>query len=295
MTSCNCNRCKGKLHVVEMIDKTTISHEEINMLSHQYVAGLFDAEGCVYIQKHYQLSVKIVNTNLKVLKLIKNIYGGDLFFNNDNGKNGELKSWEWYIVSDNAIVFLKKINIFLIEKKKQVDLAIEYQENKSKNPLHLKVPIDEIEKREKFRKKINELKYVTFSEKISTISTEYLAGFFDGEGCISMNKNFYHQLQIQITNTNIEILKKYKEIYGGNIREMKKYGLTKKNIYQWIDSSNVILFLKNISSFVIIKRNQVLLSIDFLESITNVRGVGLKLSQDEIEKRESFYIKIKGA
>ena len=58
------------------------------VLSKEYLAGLFDGEGHVSITyspknggNHPKLCLKITNTHLPVLLLIKEIYGGNIYAN----------------------------------------------------------------------------------------------------------------------------------------------------------------------------------------------------------------------
>lgn len=45
----------------------------------------------------------------------------------------------------------------------------------------------------------------------------YAAGFFDGEGCISISKN--GGIDVRITNTSKSVLVKLQNIFGGNITD----------------------------------------------------------------------------
>ena len=91
----------------------------------------------------------------------------------------------------------------------------------------------------------------------------YIAGFFDGDGNLHLNfvKNKTQlQLLCRIYNSNIEVLEKIKEFIGyGQIYSHKRinkdwavvHGLTMAK------KKDVFSFLKNISPYLIIKRNQV--------------------------------------
>ena len=102
----------------------------------------------------------------------------------------------------------------------------------------------------------------------NTITTEiaYIAGFFDGEGCIRIKHanqggNSYYVIA-HITNTNELILGMVKNLFGGNIRVQEK-GRNKK-VFSWsISTSEAVDFLKTIEPFLNEKQEQALLAIYF--------------------------------
>ena len=101
-----------------------------------------------------------------------------------------------------------------------------------------------------------------------TTSIAYIAGFFDGEGCIRIKKsnqggNSYY-ITANITNTNRQNLEFVQNIFGGQIREQEKG--TNKTIYQYyLSASEAVDMLKVLLSFLIEKRTQAELAIQFHE------------------------------
>ncbi len=57
----------------------------------------------------------------------------------------------------------------------------------------------------------------------------YLAGFFDGEGCVSITKN--GSVDLRIVNTNKSVLEEFKDRFGGSVTSRKQR--TNKNQYVW--------------------------------------------------------------
>ena len=100
----------------------------------------------------------------------------------------------------------------------------------------------------------------------------YIAGFFDGEGCVRIKQanqggNSYY-LIAHITNTNPVILKKVQDLFGGNTRVQEKG--RNKPIYNWyITSSEANDFLKTLQPFLIEKKSQAELGIKFHENKSN--------------------------
>jgi len=95
----------------------------------------------------------------------------------------------------------------------------------------------------------------------NTITTDiaYIAGFFDGEGCIRIKKasqggNSYY-LWVAITNSNKEILEFIKDIFGGKVRRAEK--TINKVIYHYlITSSEANDMLKVLLGFLKEKKKQ---------------------------------------
>lgn len=104
----------------------------------------------------------------------------------------------------------------------------------------------------------------------NTITTEiaYIAGFFDGEGCVRIKQanqggNSYYVIA-HITNTNESILKDVEKLFGGKTR-MQERGKN-KDVYNWcVTSSEAVDFLKTLSPFLKEKKEQAELAIYFHE------------------------------
>ena len=81
-----------------------------------------------------------------------------------------------------------------------------------------------------------------FPEKRRKIGQEidaYLAGYFDGEGSVSIlswnkQKPWLVQIRITATNTHRQSLKTFQMAYGGKIRRARKKGPHNKACYYWI-------------------------------------------------------------
>ena len=102
----------------------------------------------------------------------------------------------------------------------------------------------------------------------NTITTDvaYIAGFFDGEGCIRIKRasqgggSYY--VWVAITNSNKEILDYVETIFGGQVRKAEK--TVNKVIYHYlITSSEAVDMLKVLLSFLKEKRQQAELAIMF--------------------------------
>lgn len=88
----------------------------------------------------------------------------------------------------------------------------------------------------------------------------YIAGFFDGEGCVHIGgrrRNTSYNLEVSIANTNKDILLWIQSIYGGYIKNVRKAKERHTQCYNWrVVSNQAILFLESIYPFLRIKHNQ---------------------------------------
>lgn len=90
----------------------------------------------------------------------------------------------------------------------------------------------------------------------------YAAGFFDGEGCISIAKN--GGIEIRIINTGFSTLKKLQEIFGGSITERTQRVNKKQYAYSFYGEDG-IAFLNTIKPYLIEKLSQVETILEYYE------------------------------
>lgn len=266
-----------------------------------YVAGFYDGEGCIFINDGYMLVSSIVSTDFSILNRLTEVFGGTLY-KKIRYKEIHKQKWEWFLSGKDLISFLTKIEPYVINKKEQIKLGLEY--NRIKRGIRGKdLCLSEIQIREKFKNDICKLKHIEISEnelnefeKIDiskyNISNSYIAGFFDAEGYVGIDKNNYI-LRVGISNTDYLILYMLNKFFGGGLRYLKKKKDIHRNIWQWYIVGNPALeFLKIIEKYLILKKEQVKLAIIYKEEFK--RGCGEnKPSETEIEKRKWFINELK--
>lgn len=98
----------------------------------------------------------------------------------------------------------------------------------------------------------------------------YLAGFFDGEGYIGIEKGKRdsYTLHVIITNSNFDILKIYQDRFGGDIRPSNDKNAKEYHKKKWkwyITNSSALLILKEILRWTVVKKQQIYESIKFQE------------------------------
>lgn len=100
-------------------------------------------------------------------------------------------------------------------------------------------------------------------------SIDYLAGFFDGEGCININDGYdtsYYLLHVSVSNTQRKALEPYEQFFGGSIGKPRKNGISPnaKPIHKWsIDSAIAEEFIEEIIPYLILKKPQAELALYF--------------------------------
>ena len=249
-----------------------------------YMGGIFDAEGCIRIATHkrgdktyYEPKLYLSNKSRALMQWSVLHFGGS-FVRNVNNKAGE--DWFiWYLQSFPTVVsFLKTILPYLRRKREQAETLIEFIENREnlsdeqKNEVILKL------KRQKLHGS------VTTETNSSFLKEEppYAAGFFDGEGCVRVNKTCtettttYH-LILTVANNDQSILRAYQELYGGDVRAKGK-----RDCYSWslFNKVDIKRFLLDSLPYLVVKREEALEAMKFID-------LGHKVVCPE--KREEIY------
>jgi len=144
------------------------------MLSPQYIAGLFDGEGSIHIEKNlakpgskiwrrgyrnncYRLVVAIVNRNLRVLRMLKEEFGGTIMIHKSGFSKKSLPAYQWRITDNRALKFLETIKPYVIIKEPQVKLGITFQKHKNswKEQRTYQLSAEELNARERMRQKMH--------------------------------------------------------------------------------------------------------------------------------------------
>lgn len=101
------------------------------------------------------------------------------------------------------------------------------------------------------------------------ISDEYVAGFFDGEGCVNFSvrgKSRQIFFRVMLTNTDPDILEEFKSKYGGNLAKPRQLKENWKIFRQLtITGPMAYSFLEKIYPYAKIKKQQIKLALEFQE------------------------------
>lgn len=95
-----------------------------------YLAGIFDGEGCVYIDKTGALIVVIGNSNESVITYIHKLYKGSI--QKPKKKIDRKQFYRWEASGLTVYILLKDIYSYLIIKKLESAVALEYYKERPK-------------------------------------------------------------------------------------------------------------------------------------------------------------------
>jgi len=229
--------------------------------SPSYIAGIIDGDGCIFIRKitdGYQSGFTITQCRTNILQIIKYHFGGSITSSsNRNDKYINIMNDDNYIYKYNIrnqynlIIRNNEYQILLdylynrfIIKEKQYQLL--YNFNKLAN-----IQNKNEEKEELYLTCSDYNKKCDIDEKyFNRLNIEYIAGLFDAEGCIFINKKKINSYYISICQKNhLSILNKINEFLGvGNVYN---HSFT---IYNKLDC---LKFIKLVKDYLIVKYNQV--------------------------------------
>lgn len=130
----------------------------------------------------------------------------------------------------------------------------------------------------------------------------YMAGIIDGEGHIGiygsfstkLSKHKSHYLRVSVGNNCEELLRMFQDRLGGGLSS--ETPLKGKIIWRWhIAGDRAEKLLKDILPYLIVKKMQALLGIEFQKTRCNnrKRRNGNELTQEELTKREYYRLQIK--
>lgn len=226
---------------IRVIPKYTLGPVPIHV--RQYVAGIFDGDGCVSIfyrkEGRYQASVSINQSQEigvpTVLTFIQQYYGGSITDTTREMKNVR-PSHRLEILVEHRENFLKDIRDYSILKAEQARLMLEYPTSNNR-----KLLCDTITRLKD--------EYHLVSIDKSKITTSYIAGFFDAQGSVDLSAN--NSLRASIAHTQCPtLLFTLKELLGNAVKNS-----INKEWYTY--SGETIEFLQRIREFSIVKQAQI--------------------------------------
>ena len=104
-----------------------LSLEDKDPLDVAYIAGLFDGEGSVYINKvgsSYTIILSIAMNDSKAPEKCKQIFGGKIYTKKQRGAYPPLT--QWMLTGKHAAYFLKTIQPFLLTKAESTRIVLEF-------------------------------------------------------------------------------------------------------------------------------------------------------------------------
>jgi hypothetical protein len=234
------------------------------MTSTAYIAGIFDAEGCIcYYKRHgprdkncYYHYVQLVMTNKDVIDIVSKSLEPDAAKQTERKQRPNRKreyQVRWY--KQDALLRIAKLLLpFLVVKKEQMELLEEALNTAS------------VERKAEIAAKLTRLKNEsldpTTDEKCAQhlvnqpIDVNYLAGFLDGDGCFHQKSK--HPI-IRVYQTRPAILYWLRWLFGGTVSLSRKSSEAAQTVWNWTiySKEKVEPILRSIHSSVIEKKETV--------------------------------------
>jgi hypothetical protein len=131
----------------------------------------------------------------------------------------------------------------------------------------------------------------------------YFAGILDGEGNVSIERvapnakqrthNPRHQARVTVVNTSPELIEWLVAHFGGTVQARKIDPLKHKQTWAWrLAEIPVLALLKLTLPYLVIKRRQAELVIEFVEGRVNFRGYKM-ITPEELARRDRLWNEIK--
>lgn len=131
----------------------------------------------------------------------------------------------------------------------------------------------------------------------------YLAGLFDGEGCIKTafktyttgNRRSTWQLSLDICNTHRPVIEWVQSMFGGFAYTQEREEAHVRRRFHWASRSGAgcLFVLRGILPYLRIKREQAELAIDFLETVNPRFCKGVILTDDDLKMRQDLVFQLR--
>lgn len=250
--------------------QTIGSKDSMKEYTKAYTAGLLDAEGCIGIYKivhkttdrlNYSFSVVIANTNLQLMAWLVSVFGGNYTkITPDKGR-----VWYQWRAGKGAVKFLSDLLPYIQIKKLEAELFIKARlEYENKNYSNLHGIMDEI----RFLKDRECSTTDTLDGSIENKLTHaYMAGIFDGEGCISVGiaPSGKPILHVNIANNFRPLINLCLRLYSGWFQVKPPKGNTKEALRWWLTKKELQeRFLLQVLPYLKLKKEQAKLALTYV-------------------------------
>lgn len=259
-----------------------------------YIAGFLDGDGCITITKHefdfldfdeekwatdvsgvlpmsayfskttekgreFKHQISFVNTDIRPLEFIKKQLSRFLdglpldeqqiqireLYGKKYKNNKPIYQLRYGEIAGNII--LKKLKPFLKIKKEHAKVVLSnYDVRKAYNQIHV------------LNRFVSQIK-IEDDGVLKETDKAWLAGFFDAEGCVHINKLCY--LVVSISNTNGSAIKYVQKHFGGRIYKHAFVNKRWNSIHKWlIQGVKAKEFLLDISRFMVLKKDRAIIA-----------------------------------
>lgn len=121
---------------------------------------------------------------------------------------------------------------------------------------------------------------------------EYKAGIVDGEGSLNIAKDRNHYVPVvRVSNNHKGIIYKFREDHGGCVCVIKKD--REHPTFVWcIKGRQAHQFIRNIFPYLIVKKSQAQLLLEFYDRFKNLRWASPETKEKELGRREKIKLEI---
>ncbi len=231
-----------------------------------YVAGFFDGDGSIYINKGC-LMVRFTQCVLNILLKIQKKYGGSIY-KSDRKKENHRIQYDLIIAGMDCLKILNDMNNYSIIKTHRIEYGIEYLKYLNKKNDQSKI---ELIKQLRNSNSYKNDDLIIIKERLNW---KYITGLFDAEGCITMHykaleeKRFYPKLSIAQKDTP-NLLNEIKKFICSDFKD----DTLNIHIYELalcISKASIIEKLyKKMEHYLIVKKYQYSLIYDIINEYNN--------------------------
>lgn len=237
-----------------------------------YIAGFIDGDGCIFIRKivdGYQSGFTITQCRTNILQVLRYHFGGSITSSENRNNKIENKmddnnefihkhnvrnQYNLLIRSNEYQVLLDYLRHSFIIKEKQYNCLYEFNKmanlpNKLEEKEGLYIVCSE-----------NNCKTTILAGNIQKLNIEYIAGLFDAEGCLFINKD--------LNNISISISQKNHPIILHEIVKFLGFGKveTLNMCFIIYNKSDCLKFIQLVKTHLIVKYNQTIAFETFLQT-----------------------------
>lgn len=237
-----------------------------------YIAGFIDGDGCIFIRKivdGYQSGFTITQCRTNILQVLRYHFGGSITSSENRNNKIENKmddnnefihkhnvrnQYNLLIRSNEYQVLLDYLRHSFIIKEKQYNCLYEFNKmanlpNKLEEKEGLYIVCSE-----------NNCKTTILAGNIQKLNIEYIAGLFDAEGCLFINKD--------LNNISISISQKNHPLILHEIVKFLGFGKVETSNMSFIiyNKSDCLKFIQLVKTHLIVKYNQAIAFETFLQT-----------------------------
>lgn len=127
--------------------------------------------------------------------------------------------------------------------------------------------------------------------QLTDLELAYMAGFVDGEGCVSVatRLKIYMTPTVQVSNTNQAVLQWFLAAFGGEIDVRRDHRPTRKQCNTWrVAGDKARRVLRALLPFLRVKKRQAELALSY-----SPKGRGYKRTPQDVEQVKTIILQIR--